>query len=99
MFLLVGGGWSDWRSWSHCSTVCGRDTRVRTRSCTNPRPAVSGKPCVGIHKENMTCKLQAKCTGERYYLLNLLKKYLNVFYSNFQVDFSNFSCQNIVFQN
>ena len=63
--MLVDGSWTGWHSWSRCSIVCGRESRTRTRSCTNPRTAYWGKPCDGINEERMKCKLQSKCTHDR----------------------------------
>ncbi|KAL5255035.1 hypothetical protein ACHWQZ_G014467 [Mnemiopsis leidyi] len=51
----VDGGWSDYGNWSDCSAVCGGGTQSRTRTCTNPAPAYSGKNCVGEATETQDC--------------------------------------------
>ena len=51
----VDGGFSDWSSWSQCSVTCGNGTKQRTRSCTNPPPANSGKQCGGRTLEIIIC--------------------------------------------
>ena len=44
-FLVVDGGWSDWGSWSTCSTTCGEGCRSKFRTCTNPEPSGTGSLC------------------------------------------------------
>ncbi|KAL2739406.1 netrin receptor UNC5B-like isoform X1 [Vespula maculifrons] len=40
----VDGRWSSWSSWSACGPDC---SRVRRRSCNDPPPSDSGRPCQG----------------------------------------------------
>lgn len=40
------GGWSPWSDWT-CSVPCGGGDGFKTRSCTNPRPNIKGKLCIG----------------------------------------------------
>lgn len=44
----VHGGWSEWGAWGACSPPC-HDTaeRVRSRTCSKPKPAFGGQPCPG----------------------------------------------------
>ena len=51
--LSANGMWSDWNEYA-CSTSSISD-RVRTRSCTNPKPANGGAYCVGEATETETC--------------------------------------------
>ncbi|XP_045169839.2 thrombospondin-2-like isoform X2 [Mercenaria mercenaria] len=41
------GHWSTWEAWGTCSVTCGGGFKTRTRSCTNPRPSLTGRDCVG----------------------------------------------------
>ncbi|KAL5248186.1 hypothetical protein ACHWQZ_G017384 [Mnemiopsis leidyi] len=54
----VDGGWSDNGNWSECSAECGRGTKTRTRTCTNPAPANGGADCVGEATETQNCNTQ-----------------------------------------
>ncbi|KAL4216737.1 hypothetical protein ACF0H5_024460 [Mactra antiquata] len=52
----VDGHWSTWSTWSKCSVTCGRGTRSRIRSCTNPAPSYGGHSCVGSSRNTATCQ-------------------------------------------
>jgi hypothetical protein len=56
----VDGGYSPFGNWSVCSATCGGGNRTRTRSCTNPVPAMGGKDCsqFGAPVEVMKCNEQ-----------------------------------------
>ncbi|GLH01974.1 Obscurin, partial [Gryllus bimaculatus] len=56
----INGGWSDWSSWTSCSTSCGRGTRRRYRDCSNPIPMYGGKICVGSDAQQEYCR-QTPC--------------------------------------
>ena len=60
----VDGEWGDWSSWSECSTTCGNETRVRTRSCDKPAPVGEGKDCpeTDAKSETKDCGLEL-CPG------------------------------------
>ncbi|XP_060604031.1 thrombospondin-1-like [Ruditapes philippinarum] len=49
------GGWSVWNKWNSCSVSCGRGVRIRSRSCTNPKPGIHGRSCVGDPVQQDTC--------------------------------------------
>ncbi|KAL3288358.1 hypothetical protein HHI36_002806 [Cryptolaemus montrouzieri] len=40
------GSWSSWSDWT-CSVPCGGGDGFKTRTCTNPRPNIKGKLCIG----------------------------------------------------
>ena len=61
-FSVVDGGFSDWSDWSDCSASCGDGDSSRTRECNNPKPAGTGKKCVGETKETKKCNKGA-CKG------------------------------------
>lgn len=53
----VDGGLSDWSEWSGCGITCGEGIEERERTCTNPIPKGSGKPCEGMLSETRACSL------------------------------------------
>jgi hemicentin len=56
----VDGGYSLFGNWSVCSATCGGGNMTRTRSCSNPVPAMGGKDCsqFGFPVEVMKCNEQ-----------------------------------------
>ncbi|PFX32412.1 Hemicentin-1 [Stylophora pistillata] len=52
----VDGGWSSFGEWGSCSLTCGGGVQDRQRTCTNPPPAHSGRPCDGSSVETRFCK-------------------------------------------
>ena len=54
----VDGGWSDFEDWSDCSAECGGGTQTRTRTCSNPEPALGGADCEGESSEVQECNQQ-----------------------------------------
>ncbi|XP_063227061.1 uncharacterized protein LOC134533467 [Bacillus rossius redtenbacheri] len=48
------GGWSQWSPWS-CSVSCGGGVGRQTRTCSNPRPNVHGRPCSGVDSHTGPC--------------------------------------------
>jgi hypothetical protein len=67
-----------WNKWNSCSVSCGGGVRIRTRSCTNPKPGIHGKSCVGDPVQQDTCnntdcrKLLLVSTHELYVLSHTL---------------------------
>nr|CAJ65510.3 HyTSR1 protein [Hydra vulgaris] len=53
----VDGGWTKWSEPSECSTTCGSGLKVKTRSCTDPKPLFGGKDCVGESQITLSCFL------------------------------------------
>ena len=65
MFAGPGDGeWGAWSAWSECSSTCGNETTVRTRSRDNPAPAHNGNECpqADAKSETKDCGLVA-CPG------------------------------------
>lgn len=58
----VNGGWSCWAAWSPCSSSCGGGHFQRTRTCTDPAPALGGDICIGLHTEEALCNTHS-CEG------------------------------------
>ncbi|CAF0803716.1 unnamed protein product [Adineta ricciae] len=56
----INGGWSPWTPWSSCSHTCGIGVEYQQRTCTNPKPDLGGKHCLGARKRFRTCTL-ASC--------------------------------------
>jgi len=60
----VDGGWRRWSEWSECSESCGKGTKIRTRTCTNPMPRFGGRRCSGDTHERRACsKKQCRADG------------------------------------
>ena len=60
----VDGSWSSWPS-GDCGTAgvtCIGGSKIRTRTCSNPRPANGGRDCKGPFKETVDCNTQ-DCPG------------------------------------
>jgi hemicentin len=61
----VDGNWSDWSHLDTCSAKpCSgqQGTRIRFRSCSNPRPKYRGLPCRGRSWKRETCYNNDFCT-------------------------------------
>ncbi|XP_037090829.1 semaphorin-5B-like [Pollicipes pollicipes] len=58
------GGWTGWSAWSACSHPCGRASKSRRRSCTNPAPAHGGRPCVGEESQDIFCHSNPPCPSK-----------------------------------
>ncbi|XP_071108101.1 bone morphogenetic protein 1-like [Haliotis cracherodii] len=52
------GSWSVWASWSPCSRACGVGIQYRKRTCDDPTPSGSGKPCPGTDLQSNRCVLR-----------------------------------------
>ncbi|CAB3978528.1 sushi, von Willebrand factor type A, EGF and pentraxin domain-containing 1-like [Paramuricea clavata] len=56
------GGWSSWSGWSGCASgQCAGDQKIRTRTCTNPKPDANGAYCPGPNAERADCPVQCNC--------------------------------------
>ncbi|XP_061181416.1 semaphorin-5A-like [Saccostrea echinata] len=60
----IHGQWSDWTSWSKCSTTCGSGQQTRSRSCSNPPPMNGGDDCKPLSKdEEFKASVRPFCVG------------------------------------
>ncbi|XP_047136872.1 uncharacterized protein LOC100202129 isoform X2 [Hydra vulgaris] len=61
----IDGGYSEWSSFTECSTSCGPGVMKRERTCTNPVPFGSGEDCssLGPMIEEKPCSLR-QCPGK-----------------------------------
>ena len=55
LFFIANGKWSKWGSYGTCSLSCGGGTKIRTRTCTNPKPFGGGDTCPGSSSSSTTC--------------------------------------------
>ena len=63
-FLVVNGGYSDWKPYDVCSKTCGGGVQTRKRTCTNPPPSNGGKDCSRLGPDNTTRKCNnQECPG------------------------------------
>ena len=67
----MDGGWSAFTSWGTCSNTCGDGVQERSRTCTNPAPALGGSACVGESQESKLCKLK-ECPGKMVMTINFI---------------------------
>lgn len=58
----VDGAWGEWTD-GRCSHSCGGGTRLRERSCVNPKPMFGGNHCPGSSIEKDTCNTKP-CKGK-----------------------------------
>lgn len=70
---LVNGGWTHWDDWTECSTSCGKGTRHRGRSCSNPLPDNGGLTCNGSDTAIGNCSLDT-CPGTNWVLKSWKEK-------------------------
>ena len=83
----MDGGWTNWSEPGECSTTCGSGQKVKTRSCTNPKPLFGGKDCVGENQYTVAC-FERNCPG----ILCLLKIFPFSFkYQGFSNKYQKFS--------
>ena len=76
VYHLVNGGWSVWSEYSPCSVTCGFGTKVRMRTCTNPKPENNGADCTGVRVETEECDLgpcNCKCNSRKKSLKSVEK--------------------------
>jgi hypothetical protein len=51
----INGEWGEWGSWTKCTRSCGGGAHYMERKCDNPRPANSGRYCVGKSRRYKLC--------------------------------------------
>ena len=61
----MNGGWGAWSELASCSVSCGGGVKVRTRSCTNPKPQNRGRSCIGESSSETPCNTDG-CNGMAY---------------------------------
>ena len=63
--IQVNGAYSAWSQWSACSKTCGKGTRTRERSCSNPVPRNGGRDCseLGPRSQSQECEVEACAVG------------------------------------
>jgi len=54
----VDGGWTSWGPWGPCSLTCRGGYTVKSRTCTNPKPAGDGKNCPGYNLVSDSCNIK-----------------------------------------
>ena len=66
-FYEVNGGWTGWAPLSECRpikpTQCHKSEKVKTRTCTNPKPAYCGSGCTGDSLWSTSCGWVNACPG------------------------------------
>ena len=80
---LVNGAWSVWSEYSPCSVTCGFGTKVRMRTCTNPKPENNGADCTGVRVETEECDLgpcNCKCNSRKKSLRSVNKSHSEKFH-------------------
>ena len=50
----IEGNYTEWASWSVCSSTCGGGSQARSRTCTNPAPQDGGKNCTELGPVDQT---------------------------------------------
>ena len=60
----VNGNYGTWSLWSECDKTCGGGQRLRSRSCSSPKPQFGGSDCMklGPYHETEICSLN-DCPG------------------------------------
>ncbi|XP_013414531.1 SCO-spondin [Lingula anatina] len=56
--VSVDGQWGDWSAYGACTDSCGGGFQMRSRTCSNPSQAGTGKPCVGPADDIKKCNIQ-----------------------------------------
>ncbi|XP_060595764.1 A disintegrin and metalloproteinase with thrombospondin motifs adt-1-like [Ruditapes philippinarum] len=57
------GKWSSWENWGSCSVSCEGGIQSRLRTCSNPRPSLSGRNCGGSSEQTRLCNKYACADG------------------------------------
>ena len=68
---LENGNWSQWESWSPCSSVCNIGKRMKLRYCNDPSPANGTLQCEredgnrsSFEVKQVVCNENKICLGE-----------------------------------
>ena len=91
MLLIIhisDGGWSDWGSFGTCSVTCGVGVKIRSRTCSNPKPSLEGKHCQGSPVQVAVCS-KNPCPGNRLYSFNIKTRTHN--YASYKMDRTSFT--------
>ena len=75
--ILVDGNWTEWSSWTECSTSCGGGIMSRNRTCSDPEPQFNGLDCSDINTEKDSCN-ENHCPSKTDFFLFLLLIYIPV---------------------
>ncbi|XP_071805314.1 uncharacterized protein [Asterias amurensis] len=51
----VDGRWSEWSTWTDCSSKCGPGNQTHYRGCDSPAPSGDGLSCEGAMTESQDC--------------------------------------------
>ena len=75
--ILVDGNWTEWSTWTECSTSCGGGIMSKNRTCSDPEPQFNGLDCSGNNTEKDSCN-ENHCPSKSDFFLSLLLIYLSV---------------------
>ena len=75
--ILVDGNWTEWSTWTECSTSCGGGIMSRNRTCSDPEPQFNGLDCSGNNTEKASCN-ENHCPSKTDFFLFSLLIYLSV---------------------
>ena len=66
----IASEWQLWAAWSHCTALCGKGLRMRSRACSAPDSG-GNDTCPGNSTETQECN-SAECAG------NLLSQFIRL---------------------
>jgi hypothetical protein len=85
--MSIDGGWTEWGTWSSCSLTCGGGVRSQSRTCTNPRPSVSGSNCDGKDMKVTPCNT-GSCGMYATFIITsyvYVRSRIEIFYRNVEI--------------